>query len=63
MLLKREEELTTALEEEVASRQRERREHHHADRQAGGQYPRFHILPLLKGSFGAVCSLRLLVGE
>ncbi|CAM9773130.1 unnamed protein product, partial [Ectocarpus sp. 8 AP-2014] len=48
VLLKREEELTTALEEEVASRQRERREHHHADRQAGGQYPRFHILPLLK---------------
>ncbi|CAM9887483.1 unnamed protein product [Ectocarpus sp. 12 AP-2014] len=43
VLLKREEELTTALEEEVASRQRERREHHHADRQAGGQYPRFHI--------------------
>ncbi|CAM9236064.1 unnamed protein product [Ectocarpus sp. 6 AP-2014] len=48
VLLKREEELSTALEEEVASRQRERREHHHADRQAGGQYPRFHILPLLK---------------
>ncbi|CAM9781940.1 unnamed protein product [Ectocarpus sp. 12 AP-2014] len=43
VLLKREEELTTALEEEVASRQRERREHHHADRQAGGQHPRFRI--------------------